>query len=105
MSVSKILITVAIMSIITYLVRVIPLLVFRKPIKNKYVSSFLTYLPYGVLTAMIIPDIFTSTAGIISGAIGAIVAIILAYFKRGLVIVALGATAAVYLTELLITLF
>lgn len=99
MNYSKILITIAVMALLTYAVRVIPILIFKKPITNRYVKSFLTYLPYGVLGAMIFPEIFFSTGALVSGIIGCAVAIVLAYFKRGLIIVALGATLAAYITE------
>lgn len=104
MSIGYLLLCIAVMAIVTYATRAIPLLLCNKKIENRYVRSFLTYLPYGVLSAMVFPAIFTSTSGIISGAIGAIVAIILAFFKRGLVVVAIGATVTVFVVEQIIKL-
>lgn len=99
-----ILICIAVMAVVTYITRALPLVLCNKKIENKYVRTFLSYLPYGVLAAMVFPEIFVSTAGIISGTIGTVVAIILAYYKRGLVTVALGATVTAFIVELIITL-
>ena len=93
-----------VMAVVTYLIRMLPLVFCRKEIKNKYVRSFLYYIPYTVLTAMTFPAIFYSTAYILSAAIGTAVAITLAVFKKGLLTVAVGATFSVFLTELIISL-
>ena len=82
---------VAIMAIVTYLIRVTPMVVFRRKIENKRIKSFLYYIPYTVLTAMTFPAIFSSTQSVISSTAGCIVAIVLAYFNKGLVVVAIGA--------------
>ena len=87
------------MALTTYLVRVIPLTVFRKPIKSRFLNSFLHYVPYACLTAMTFPSILTSTATVISGAAALVVAVILAYRGRSLLTVSLAASAAVMLTE------
>lgn len=99
MNYGYILICIAVMAVITFATRAIPLLLCNKRIENRYVRSFLTYLPYGVLAAMVFPEVFTSTATVISGAVGAVVAVILAYFKRGLITVALCATLSVFAVE------
>lgn len=104
MSVGYVLICISVMAVVTYATRAIPLLLCNKKIENRYIRSFLTYLPYGVLSAMVFPAIFTSTAGIISGIVGAIIAIVLAYFKRGLVTVAIGSTVTVFVVEQIIKL-
>lgn len=95
----RILLCIAVMAAVTYLPRVIPLALFRKKITNPYLQSFLTYMPYGILAAMVFPDIFTSTSSVWSAAAGTAVALVLAYFKKGLLTVALSATAAVFLVE------
>ena len=94
--------TIAAMALTTYLVRVIPLTLFRKPIKSLFLKSFLHYVPYACLTAMTFPAILTSTAAVISGAVALIVAVILAYRGRSLLTVSLSASAAVMVTEFLI---
>ena len=90
------------MALTTYLVRVIPLTVFRKPIRSRFLKSFLHYVPYACLTAMTFPAILTSTATILSGAAALIVAVILAYRGRSLLTVSLAASAAVMVTEWLL---
>ena len=90
---------VFVMALTTYLIRVLPLTVFRKPIQSRFVKSFLHYVPYACLTAMTFPAILTSTATILSGAAALVVAVILAYRGRSLLTVSLAASAAVMLTE------
>lgn len=87
------------MAVTTYLIRVVPLTVFRKPIKSRFLKSFLHYVPYACLTAMTFPAILTSTATIISGAAALIVAVILAYRGKSLLTVSVAASAAVMITE------
>ena len=87
---------------VTYLIRMLPLVFCRKEIKNKYIKSFLYYIPYTVLTAMTFPAIFYSTGSSLSAIIGTVVAIALAYFGRGLLTVAIGATVSVFIVELII---
>ena len=88
------------MAVTTYLIRVVPLTVFRKPIKSRFLKSFLHYVPYACLTAMTFPAILTSTATILSGAAALIVAGILAYRGKSLLTVSVAASAAVMITEL-----
>ena len=88
-----------IMALTTYLIRVLPLTIFRKPIKSHFLRSFLHYVPYACLTAMTFPAILSSTASIISGAAALIVAVVLAYRGKSLLTVSLAASAAVMLTE------
>ena len=83
----------------TYLIRALPLTIFRKPIKSLFLRSFLHYVPYACLTAMTFPAILTSTAAVFSGAAALIVAVFLAYRGRSLIVVALSSSAAVLLTE------
>lgn len=90
---------IGIMAAVTYLPRVVPLAVFRKRIKNNFVQSFLMYMPYGVLAAMVFPAILTSTAGLVSAVAGLAVALAMSYKNLGLMPVALGATATVFAVE------
>lgn len=87
------------MAVTTYLIRVIPLTVFRKPIKSRFLKSFLHYVPYACLTAMTFPAILTSTATVISGAAALLVAVILAYRGKSLLTVSVAASVAVMVTE------
>lgn len=93
------------MALTTYLIRMLPLTIFRKPIKSRFLRSFLHYVPYACLTAMTFPAILTSTAAILSGAASLIVAVILAYRGRSLLTVSLAASGAVMLTEWVLALF
>ena len=88
----------------TYLIRVLPLTIFRKPIKSRFLRSFLHYVPYACLTAMTFPAILSSTASLISGAAALIVAVALAYRGKSLIVVAVSSSAAVLLTEWLLAL-
>jgi len=87
------------MALTTYLIRVLPLTIFRKPIKSRFLRSFLHYVPYACLTAMTFPAILTSTDTILSGAAALIVAVFLAYRGKSLLTVSLSASAVVMLTE------
>ena len=88
---TRMLIYIAIMAVITYLIRVLPITVFRKKITSIWLQSFLYYVPYAVLAALTFPAIFTATGNVVTSVAGTIVAVILAYFDTGLVIVAIGA--------------
>lgn len=93
------------MALTTYLIRVLPLTIFRKPIRSRFLRSFLHYVPYACLTAMTFPAILSSTASIVSGAAALAVAIVLAYRGRSLIVVALSSSAAVLLVQGLIKIF
>ena len=95
---------IATMALTTYLIRVLPLTIFRKPIKSRFLRSFLHYVPYACLTAMTFPAILSSTATVISGAAALVVAVVLAYRGRSLLTVSLAASAAVMVTEWLLAL-
>lgn len=104
-SIPMLLLYTFVMAAVTYLIRMLPFVVFRKPIKNRFVRSFLYYVPYAVLGAMTFPAILYSTSNIASAAIGLAVSVILAWFGRGLLTVAVSACVAVYLAEWIMVLF
>lgn len=92
-----------VMAVVTYLIRMLPLTVFRQEIKSTFVKSFLYYVPYAVLSAMTIPDVLYA-AGYVSGGptgqlwaalAGLVVAVILAWKDKGLLTVAVGAVLGV----------
>ena len=103
MTTSSFFIYLAIMAGSTYLIRVLPFVAIRNRIRNRFIRSFLYYIPYAVLTAMTIPAIFTATASVWSAAAGLVVAVVLALRKCSLTTVALAACLAVYLVELIVT--
>lgn len=84
---------------ITYMIRMLPLVLLKKKMKNTFLLSFLYYMPYAVLSVMIIPAIFSSTSSIISAAIGFLVAVVLAYREKSLVTVAALSCVTVFITE------
>lgn len=96
---------ILIMAAVTYLIRMAPFVLFRKKIRSRFLRSMLYYLPYAVLSAMVIPAVFSSTGSLLTAVVGLAVAILLAVFNRSLLVVALGASAAAYLTGLLLQLF
>ena len=96
---------VLVMALTTYLIRVLPLTVFRKPITSRFVKSFLHYVPYACLTAMTFPAILYDTTYMVSGAAALVVAITLAYRGKSLLTVSLASCAAVFLCERILVYF
>lgn len=90
------------MALVTYLIRAIPFTVFRKKIESRFIRSFLSYIPYAVLTAMTIPAIFYSTGDMITAVVGTAVALILAYFNCPLIVVAMAAAVSALLTGIVL---
>ena len=86
---------------VTYLVRAIPLVLVRKKIKNRFVLSFLHYIPYAVLSVMTVPAIFYATGDRLSAIIGFAVATLLALWNKSLLTVAAAACGAVLAVQLL----
>ncbi len=85
----------------TYLVRMLPLVLMKGKITNRFLLSFLHYIPYAVLSVMTIPAIFTATGSLTSAAAGFAVAMLLAWKGRSLLTVAAAACAAVLAAELI----
>lgn len=86
---------------VTYLVRMLPLVLVKGKIRSRFILSFLHYIPYAVLSVMTIPAIFHATGNILSAVAGFSVAVLLAYRGKSLVQVAAAACAAVLMVELL----
>lgn len=87
---------------VTYLLRVTPIALFRREIRSVWVRSFLSYVPYAVLTAMTIPAVFLATSTWQSAAVGFVLAVVLALRGRSLITVALVAAAGVWVVEALL---
>lgn len=83
----------------TYLIRAIPFAAIRKKINNRFIKSFLYYIPYAVLSAMTLPAAFYATGNVISGAVGLVVGGIFAYMGKSLTLVAVLSCVAAFLTE------
>ncbi len=90
-----------VMAGVTYLIRAIPFVLINKKIENKFINSFLYYIPYAVLSAMTFPAILYATGSMISAAAGLLAAIFIAYKGKGLLVVAIGACTAVLAVELI----
>ena len=81
---------------VTYVIRMVPFVFFRKKITNRFINSILFYMPYAVLSAMTFPYIFYSTGNFWTALIGTIVALIASATKRSLLTVALLSALAVF---------
>lgn len=93
---------IIVMALFTYLVRVLPMLLIKEPIKSLYIRSFLHYIPYTILASMTVPYIFYATGHLISALIGTTIAVILAWYKKSLITVSLVAVVAAYIVESLL---
>lgn len=93
---------ILVMAGVTYLIRMIPFALLRRKIRSRFIRSFLYYIPYAVLTAMTVPAIFYSTGSIPTAVAGTVVAVVLAYLKKPLIVVALAASAAALLTGFIV---
>ena len=98
----KIWIYILIMASVTYLVRVIPLVLIRREIKNRTLRSFLYYVPYVTLSVMTVPAIIDATRTPSAGGAALVVGLILAAKKVSMFKVALACSAVVLVLELII---
>ena len=96
----KFFIYLLVMAGVTYLVRMIPLILIKKKITNRFIRSFFYYVPYSVLAVMTVPAIFSATSYLVSAVIGFAVALGLSYMEKSLLTVASSACAAVLVTEI-----
>lgn len=93
------LISIAVMALVTYLIRMLPLVLCSKKITNKRIQAFLYYVPYAVLSAMTFPDALFSTDFLPAAVAGIMVALVLSYLERSLMTVALSACVTVFAVE------
>ena len=93
---------ILIMGAVSYLIRAIPMTLLRKPIKNRFIKSFLYYVPYVTLAVMTFPAIIEATGSTLSGILALVAAIIAAYFNLGLMPVSAIACAVVLIAEFFI---
>lgn len=84
------LLAIAAISVAAFIPRVIPFLLPKGRIKSRFLNSFLNYIPYSVLGAMIFPAIFFATSSLLASIAGTVVAILLSFWEKRLIIVALG---------------
>lgn len=95
----KIYLYILVMALTTYLIRALPLTVFKKPIKSRFLRSFLHYVPTACLTAMTFPAILYAGEHLLSGAAALVVAVALSFRKKSLIVVAAASCAAMFLVE------
>lgn len=105
MSTASIWLSIAVMAGVTYLIRMLPLAIFRKKIESRFLKSFLFYVPYAVLAVMTVPAIFESTNSFVSALAGFAVAVIFACKGASLLSVALAACGTVFTVEWAVKLF
>lgn len=91
---------IVVMAAVTYLIRMLPLRLIRRPIRNRFMRSFLYYVPYVTLSVMTFPAILSAAASPWSGLAGFATALFLSYKGKGLIFVSLSACAVVFLLEL-----
>lgn len=91
----KAFVSVILMALVTYFIRALPVTVFRKEIKSPFLKSFLFYVPYAVLSSLTFPAVFYSTGNVTTAVLGTLTALVLAYFEKGLVTVAVAAILVV----------
>ena len=97
----RFLICLAVMASVTYLLRMLPIVVLRQKIKNRFLLSFLHYIPVAVLSVMVVPAVFYASDSIVSAAAGFAVALVLSFFEKSLIQVACAACAAVFVLEII----
>ena len=93
---------IAVMALVSYAIRILPLTLIRKPIKNRFIQSFLYYVPYVTLAVMTFPAILTATDSPVAGAVALFVGIAAAWLGASLPQVAVGCCGVVFVLELLL---
>jgi len=92
---------ILIMSVVSYIIRALPITLIRRKIKNRFIQSVLYYLPYVTLSVMTVPAIFSISANPVAGIAALVIAILVAWFTGNLLLSATGACAAVFLVTLI----
>ena len=93
-----------VMAATTYLIRMLPIAFVKKEITSRFARSFLFYVPYVCLSAMTFPAILSATGSLISGFMGFLTALFMAYREKSMVQVAVVSCIAVFLTERILAL-
>lgn len=90
---------IAVMALVSYAIRILPLTLIRKPIKNRFVQSFLYYVPYVTLAVMTFPAIVQATQSPVAGAVALVIGIAAAWCGASLFQVAVACCAVVFVLE------
>ena len=88
--------------VVTYLIRILPILIFRKPITSPFLKSFLHYAPYVTISVMTFPAIIYATNSIYSGIAALLVGIYFAYKEKSMPLVAVACLITVFVLEIFI---
>ena len=91
---------ILVMAAVTFLIRALPLTLIRKPIKSRFLRSFLFYVPYVTLAVMTFPDILHATDSVWSGLLALVAGVALAWSGQGLFVVAVASCLAVFISEI-----
>ena len=91
-----------VMAGVTYIIRLLPMLFIKRKITNRFIRSFLYYVPYTVLSAMAFPTVLYCTGNYASSITATVVCILLAYFGRGMITVCIGGAISVFVSECVI---
>lgn len=98
----RFLLYLAVMAGVTYLIRMLPLALLKRPIRSRFIKSFLYYVPYAVLSAMTFPDIFAATGRWESAAAGLATAVLLSIGEKSLTVVAVFSCLAALAVNLIL---
>ena len=93
---------ILVMALVTYTIRSLPLTLIRREIRSPFIRSFLYYVPFATLAAMTFPAIISSTDHVSSACVGFAAALLLAFRRKSLIVVACGASAAVLIVEFIL---
>ena len=91
---------ILVMAAVTFVIRALPLTLIRKPIKSRFLRSFLFYVPYVTLAVMTFPDILHATDSVWSGLLALVAGVALAWSGQGLFVVAVASCVVVFISEL-----
>lgn len=92
----------AVMALTTYLIRMLPMTLFRRELRSPLAIRFFHYLPFAVLASMLIPAVFSSTGSLVTALAGLAVGLVLSFFGRSLIVVALASSLVAYLVSFLV---
>ena len=87
---------------LTAIIRILPLLILRRPLKNRFLRSFFYYVPYVTLAVMTVPAIVNATASPLAGAVALVAGIILAWIGANMITVSAACCVVVLILELFI---
>ena len=93
---------IAVMALVSYTIRILPLTLIRKPIKNQFIQSFLYYVPYVTLSVMTFPAIMDATAQPMAGLASLVLGMIIAWFGGGLFPTAIACSVTVFILEMML---